>query len=440
MTAASDAPRIGTQSRVVAARVLDAVLHHGRSLKAEFANALPALGDPRDRALVEAICFAVLRERVRYASALEHWLAKPLGRRDEPLRALLYAGFAQLDALGLPAHAALDATVDAARALGRSHQAGMVNAVLRRAQREGLPTADPAQAWPSWLLEAVRQDWPEDADAILAASAAPAPLWLRVNRQRIGRDDYLQRLREAGLEATTHPSLADALRLDTSHAVSALPGFDEGLASVQDASAQAVADAFAPAPGLRVLDACAAPGGKTAHLLEREPRLRMTALDIDARRLRRTRETLARVGVEAEVALHAADAADLDAWWRIDSTPEQFDAVLIDAPCSATGIVRRQPDILLHRREQDLDALVATQARLLDALWPTLASGGVLVYATCSILRRENAEQIEAFLARTPDAEVDALPETFGRVDGPGRQRLPGEDGMDGFFYARLRK
>jgi 16S rRNA (cytosine967-C5)-methyltransferase len=431
----------GTESRIVATRVLDAVMHQGRSLKAEFAKALPTLDDPRDRALVEAICFAALRERTRYAAALEAWVAKPLGKRDDLLRALLYAGFAQLDALKLPAHAALDATVETARALGRSHQAGMVNAVLRRAQREGLPAADPAQAWPAWMLAMLRRDWPDDVEAILAASAAPAPLWLRVNRQKSPRDTYLQRLRAAGIEASVHTDLADALRLESSHAVQELPGFDAGEVSVQDAAAQAVVDAFALAPGLRVLDACAAPGGKTAHLLEREPGLRMTALDIDARRLRRTRETLARVGVEADVALHAADATALNRWWRSESTPGQaFDAVLIDAPCSSTGIVRRQPDILLHRREQDLDALVATQARLLDALWPTLAAGGVLLYATCSILRCENAEQIEAFLARTPDAVMEDLPESFGRADGPGRQRLPGEDGMDGFFYARLRK
>jgi 16S rRNA (cytosine967-C5)-methyltransferase len=431
----------GTESRVAAARVLDAVMHQGRSLKAEFAKALPAIADPRDRALVEAICFAALRERVRYAAALDAWMSKPLGARDASLRALLYVGFAQLDALGLPAHAALDATVEAARVLGRPHQAGMVNALLRRAQREGLPAADPAQAWPEWLLALLRRDWPEDSDAIIAASATAAPLWLRVNGQRISRDEYLRRLRDTGIEASAHPQLADALRLDTSHAVQALPGFEDGWVSVQDGSAQAVADAFALAPGMRVLDACAAPGGKTAHLLEREPRLRITAVDIDTRRLRRTRETLARVGVEAEVTLLAADAADLDRWWRIDSTPgECFDAVLIDAPCSATGIVRRQPDILLHRREQDLNALMATQARLLDALWPALAPGGVLVYATCSVLRCENALQIEAFLARTPDANADALPEVFGRSDGPGRQRLPGDDGMDGFFYARLKK
>lgn len=441
----------GTASRLAAARVLDAVLHRGRSLKGEFGTELPQIADPRDRALVEAICFAALRNRARYAAALTVWVPKPLGRGDEPLRALLYVGFAQLDALKLPAHAAVDATVEAARALGRAHQAGMVNALLRRAQREGFPPADPAQVWPEWLLAEIRRDWPAHADAILDASAAPAPLWLRVNRLNTTRDAYLQRLRDAGIVATVHDALPDALRIEDSLAVADLPGFDDGVASVQDGSAQAVADALAPstggpargqpasgqpAPGQRVLDACVAPGGKAAHLLERDPGLRLLALDIDSRRLRRTADTLRRVGVDAAVELKAADAADPAAWW--DGVP--FDAALIDAPCSATGIVRRQPDILLHRRPGDIDALIATQARLLDAVWTTLAPGGVLVYATCSILRRENADQIDAFLARTPDASAEPLAETFGHAAGAGRQRLPGEDGMDGFFYARLRK
>lgn len=435
----------GTASRLIAARVLDAVLHRGRSLKGEFANALPALDDPRDRALVEAICFAALRERTRYAAALDAWLAKPLGARDNPVRALLYAGFAQVDAMGLPAHAAVDATVEAARALGRMHQAGMVNALLRRALREGLPKADPSRNWPDWLLAEVRADWPAQVDVILDASAAAAPLWLRANRQATTRDAYRERLREAGIEAAIDDAiddaLPDALRLAGSMAVADLPGFAEGQVSVQDGSAQAVADALAPPPGARVLDACAAPGGKAAHLLERDPSLRLIALDVDPRRLRRTEETLQRVGVSlggdgAQVVSKAVDATDLGAWW--DGTP--LDAVLIDAPCSATGIVRRQPDILLHRKPADIDALVDTQARLLDALWPVLAPGGVLVYATCSILRRENAGQVEAFLARTPDAAAEPLDERFGRADGPGRQRLPGEGGMDGFFYARLRK
>ena len=426
----------GTASRLIAARVLDAVLHRGRSLKGEFAKALPTLEDPRDRALVEAICFAALRERTRYAAALDAWVAKPLGGRDQPLRALLYVGFAQLDALGLPAHAAVDATVEAARALGRTHQAGMVNALLRRALREGLPKADPSSNWPDWLLAEVKKDWPAQAGSILEASAAAAPLWLRANRRATTRDAYRERLREAGIAAEVDDTLPDALRLAGSMAVADLPGFAEGQVSVQDGSAQAVADALAPPPGARVLDACAAPGGKAAHLLERDPSLRLVAVDVDARRLRRTEETLRRVGADGNVVLKAVDATDLGKWW--DGTP--LDAVLIDAPCSATGIVRRQPDILLHRKPADIDALVDTQAWLLDALWPVLAPGGVLVYATCSILRRENAAQVEAFLARTPDAAVEPLSEAFGHADGPGRQRLPGEGGMDGFFYARVRK
>jgi 16S rRNA (cytosine967-C5)-methyltransferase len=426
----------GTASRLAAARVLDAVLHRGRSLKGEFADALPKLADPRDRALVEAICFAALRERARYAAALDGWMAKPLGQRDAALRALLYVGFAQIDALRLPAHAAVDATVEAARALGRTHQAGMVNALLRRTLREGLPSADPAQAWPAWLLAEVRRDWPAQADALLAASAIAAPLWLRVNRLTSTRDAALQDLQAAGIAATAHPDLPEALRIEDSMAVADLPGFDVGRLSVQDGSAQAVADALAPAPGARVLDACAAPGGKAAHLLERDPSLRLTALDVDPRRLRRTAETLKRVGVDATVMLKTVDATNLAAWW--DGTP--FDAVLIDAPCSATGIVRRQPDILLHRKPADIDALVSTQARLLDALWPAVAPGGTLVYATCSILARENAGQIDAFLARTEDAVAEPLDDRFGHRAGAGRQRLPGEDGMDGFFYARLRK
>lgn len=425
-------PPSGAASRVAAVRVLDAVLHGGRSLKAELGTALPALPDPRDRALVEAIVFAALRQQARYDAALRQWMPRPPGRRDGALRALLYAGFAQLDALGLPAHAAVDATVEAARASGRAHQAGLVNALLRRAQREGVPPGDPADAWPDWLRARVAADWPEQAPAIFSASAQAAPLWLRVNRRVQTRDTYLETLRGAGLEAAAEPSWPDALRFDAGMPVAALPGFAEGAVSVQDVSAQAVADALAPAPGARVLDACAAPGGKTAHLLERDPSLQVTALDIDARRVRRMAEAFARVGVVAQT--RVADAAAPAAWWD----GAAFDAILIDAPCSATGIVRRQPDILLHRRPSDLDALIATQVQLLDALWPLLTPGGTLLYATCSILREENERQIEAFLSRTADASAVALDARFGHAAGMGRQRLPGEDGADGFFYARL--
>lgn len=423
----------GVAARVAAARVLDAVLHRGRSLKAELATVLPAFDDARDRALVEAIVFAALRQRTRYDAALSAWIAKPLGRRDGELRALLLAGLAQLDDMQLSAHAALDATVEAARALGRTHQAGMVNALLRRAQREGVPAAT-TSPWPEWLLRQLRADWPEQVDAILAASAQAAPLWLRVNRARAACEAYREQLLQAGIHAQPHPALGQALRVDVPVAVAALPGFDAGVVSVQDGSAQLVAEALAPPGGARVLDACAAPGGKAAHLLERDPSLRVLALDVDARRVRRMADTFSRLGVMADA--RAADATDPAQWW--DGAP--FDAVVIDAPCSATGIVRRQPDILLHRRESDLAALQARQARLLDALWPVLAPGGVLLYATCSILKAENEHQVAGFLARTPDARIEPLDARFGHAFPGGSQRLPGEDGMDGFFYARLRK
>ncbi|MET0892849.1 MAG: 16S rRNA (cytosine(967)-C(5))-methyltransferase RsmB [Pseudoxanthomonas sp.] len=434
MTQASGSQAPGVATRVLAAQVLDAVVHRGRSLKGELATALPQLPDPRDRALLEAICFSALRQRARYDAALKNWLQRPLTAKDGELRALLLAGFAQIDAMGLPPHAALSATVEAGRALGRPHQAGMVNAVLRRAQREGFPESSPATAWPVWLRNKINLDWGDHAHAIFEASAHAAPLWLRVNPGKGTREAYAARLQAEGIQSLYEPGLVDALRIDAPVSVSALPGFANGHASVQDGSAQQVADALALSPGARVLDACAAPGGKAAHLLERDPSVRLLALDVDARRLNRVRETLTRVGVSAE--FRAADAADTSTWWD----GEAFDAVLLDAPCSATGIVRRQPDVLLHRRPEDVVALTALQARLLDATWQTLRAGGVVLYATCSILKDENERQVAAFLARTPDARAEPLDAAYGHQAGPGRQRLPGEQGMDGFFYARLRK
>lgn len=426
----------GVPTRVLAARVLAQVIGRGRSLKAELATALPSLDDSRDRALLEALCFAVLRRRTAYDAALATWMQRPLGVREDELRALLLVGFAQLDALELPAHAALSATVDAARALGKERQAGMVNALLRRAQRDGIPPLPAREAFPQWMAEQIEQDWPEQADDIFTASLQPAPLWLRVNRQHGSREAMLEQLEAAGIAAEASELGSDAIRLPVPVAVSALPGFADGALSVQDLSAQQVADALAVPKGARVLDACAAPGGKSAHLLERDPSLRLLALDIDARRLKRISETFARTGVGEHAQVRAADATDPASWW--DGQP--FDVILLDAPCSATGIIRRQPDVLLHRRATDIPALVALQARLLDACFGMLAPGGTLLYATCSILRDENQFQIEAFLQRTRGAGFLPLGDAYGHDSWAGRQRLPGEHGADGFFYARLLK
>ncbi|HHW4683581.1 MAG TPA: 16S rRNA (cytosine(967)-C(5))-methyltransferase RsmB, partial [Xylella sp.] len=369
----------GVAPRVVATRVLALVMSQGRSLKAELAAALPILDDLRDRALVEAMCFAVLRQWPAYEAALTQWLARPLGRSDAALRGLLMAGFAQLDVLKIPPHAAVSATVEACRALGWPHHANLVNAVLRRAQRECFPIVSAEAAWPRWLAERIRADWGVQAAAIFDASLMPAPMWLRVNLRSCERHTYLQRLDAIGLKAVPSACVPEALALDCSVPVSRLPGFQAGEVSVQDLSAQQVAALLSPAPQARVLDACAALGGKAVHLLERMPTLHLTALDVDMHRLRRVADTCDRLQVKATLCV--ADATDLAAWWDGQS----FDAVLLDAPCSATGVVRRQPDVLLHRRAEDLHPLLKIQARLLDACWRTLRPGGVLVYVTCSV-------------------------------------------------------
>jgi len=439
---ASGSSYIGASARAVAAQAISAVLHDGRSLKAVLADALKDIPDMRDRALVEAICFHALRHLRRYRHALQQWMDKPLPVREHLIEALLLVGLAQLDALKLPTHAAVSATAEAARVLRRPGFVGLVNALLRRASREALPASDDpaiAHSYPDWLVARLRIDWPDDWEAMLVAGNTIAPLWLRVNARMATRAAYAQALQAAGIASESPASPAHALRLDQGAAPEHLPSWDQGMVSVQDAAAQLAVAALAPRAGERVLDACCAPGGKSAAMLEMAD-IELVALDSDSQRLARAEATLLRLRLLNRVTprpiLRAADAADLDAWW--DGEP--FDAVLLDAPCSATGIVRRQPDIKWHRRESDIEALAATQDRLLDALWRTLKPGGRLLYATCSILRGENSGRIAAFLARTADATEIPLDARHGRAAEPGRQRMPGEDGMDGFFYALLRK
>jgi 16S rRNA (cytosine967-C5)-methyltransferase len=363
---------------------------------------------------------------------------KPLPAREHAIESLLLAGLAQLDALALPAHAAVSATAEAARVLRRPAFVGLVNALLRRAAREPWPVSDNSAivySYPDWLLARLRADWPDDWEDLLTAGNTIAPLWLRVNPRAAQRAAYAQQLDAAGIPSESPAWPPHALRLDQGAAPERLPGWSEGMVSVQDAAAQLTAAALAPRDGERVLDACAAPGGKSAAMLEIAD-IKLTALDNERERLARMDATLKRLRLHERATLKVADAGDLDAWWD----GELFDAVLLDAPCSATGILRRQPDIKWHRRESDLVALTATQDRLLDALWRTLKPGGRLLYATCSILLAENAERIAAFLARTGDAAELQLDARYGRAAQPGRQRLPGEDGMDGFYYALIGK
>ena len=432
----------GAHPRAAAARLIAAVRFNGRSLKSELPGTLASIEDSRDRALCEAIAFEAMRWLPRYEFWLSRLLTKPLPTSARSIHGLLLAGLAQIDAMGLAEYAAISATAEAARVLRQPRLVGLVNAVLRgflreRAALEAAAQADPeaSVAHPIWLIDALRRDWPEQADAILEHNNVQAPMWLRVNLQRTRVEVYRSRLSDAGIDSETDPIAPAALRLLRPGAPTSLPGWDEGLISVQDLSAQLIAPLLEAQAGDHVLDIGAAPGGKTAHMCELFPSsTQITALDIDARRLARIEATLTRLGLLADCVI--GDGGTPETWWN----GQAFDRILLDAPCSASGVIRRQPDIKWHRRATDIPALVAQQARLLDAAWPMLRPGGRLVYATCSVLRDENDRQIDAFLARTPTAHAVAPPSGLGHAAGLGVQRFAQPGGGDGFFFAILEK
>jgi len=439
------AQRAGTRDnglavRAAAARALTPVITGKGSLTGLDDHQVVA----RDRALFKALCYGTCRTLPRLEALAAKLLQKPFKARDADIQALLLLGIFQQLYLRVPAHAAVGETAGAARLLGKEWATRVLNGCLRRLQRENAALQeavdqDPSVALlhPRWWLKALRRAWPEDWRTICEGNNLPGPMTLRINRRHGDREMYLDRLAAAGIEARLCAHAPDGLTLETACDVEALPGFDDGHVSVQDESAQLAAvllgPALAPRPGARVLDACCAPGGKAAHLLELFD-IDLQAIDSDAARLARVEDTLARLGLAAS--LTEGDATTQD-WW--DGTP--FDAILLDAPCSGSGVIRRHPDIKCLRRPSDIPKLAALQARLLDALWPLLRPGGTLLYATCSVLPEENAEQIAHFLARTQDARVTTPTDmAWGRVAGAGRQLLPEPDSQDGFFYARLTK
>jgi 16S rRNA (cytosine967-C5)-methyltransferase len=438
-------PATPVRVRGAAADAVFGVVHEGRSLSRLLPPLEEQFDHPRDRALFKAIAFGTVRFQPRYRRFLDALLDRPLKRRAGRLEALLCVGLFQLDQMRMPPHAAVAETVNAVRAGTDRGAAGLANAVLRRFQREREKLydelgQDPQVEWaiPAWWLERWRADWPQDWSAIASATNEQAPMWLRVNRTRVQTDDYLARLTAAGVGGAVHRGADGALRLEAAVDVSALPGFDDGLVSVQDGAAQLAAPLLDAAAGMRVLDACAAPGGKSAHLLERTPDIELLSLDVSAQRLEQVEQTLARLGLTGAPGSRrlAADAADPATWWD----GRAFDRVLLDAPCSASGVIRRHPDIKLLRRSDDLRDLVSQQRRLLRALWPTVAPGGRLLYATCSVLRAENEAVVADFAADRDDLDVERTERPGARTAPLGMQILPGDDGMDGFYYASLRK
>lgn len=427
-------------TRALAATALADIALRGSSLREAMERHAGKLPDPRDRALLMALLSEGARWWLRFDPALDRLLAQPLRRKEPAVHALLVLGLVQLEILELSDYAAVAATVEATRALKRPRLAGLVNAVLRRWQREraellaGLDAVPATRhAHPAWLADAIARDWPMQAEAVLAADNREPPLMLRTNRRRTTREALLERLRLGGQAAEPHHWLTDAIVLPHSGDVTRMPGFAEGLFAVQDGAAQVAADLLDARPGQRVLDACAAPGGKACHLLERTD-LDLSALDSDPARLRRIGQNLERLGLRAD--LLAGDASAPQEWWN--GVP--YDRILIDAPCSATGVLRRRPDVRLHRRASDIRALAVLQQRILAALWPLLGTGGRLVYATCSLLREENEAAVQSLLASSADAR--ALPFTLpaGQAAAVGWQILPGDGDLDGMYYAVLEK
>lgn len=427
--------------RTAAARLVGGILRHQGSLSSLLPDAQRKVPE-RDQPLLQELCFGALRWQPRLDAYLRLLLDKPLRAKDSDIQALLLLGLYQLIYTRIPDHAAIGDTVEAARELKKPWATRLANGVLRRFQREceALDERlkdDPVfvSAHPQWLLEDLRAAWPDAADRVVRANNSHPPLTLRLNPRRQSRTDYLAELGRLGIDARATPHSSVGIQLHSPCDPRTLPLFAEGGVSVQDEAAQLAAELLELAPGHRVLDACCAPGGKTGHILEQEPNLAdLVALDSDSRRLVRVTENLARLKVSAHIV--RGDAGSPDDWWD----GQMFDRILLDAPCSATGIIRRHPDIKYLRGRAEIAKLAQLQRHLLDSLWRLLKPGGVLIYATCSVMPRENTQVVEAFMTEHHDAHGDELDVQWGRAQPQGRQLLPEPDGHDGFYYARLRK
>lgn len=421
--------------RASAAKVIFQVVDKGQSLSTILPQEQKRVA-PKDTALLQEMCYGVLRWLPRLEATVSELMDNPLKGKKRVCHHLLLVGLYQLIYMRIPDHAAISETVNAIKDLKEPRLKGLVNAILRNYQRDAEQLDNKATSFdaglygsPSWLTKLVKEQYPNSWESILEANNTKAPMWLRVNSQHHTRDEYLALLQEQEIAAHPHAKAKDALKLDKPCDVTKLPGFEQGWISVQDAAAQLAVDYLDPQTNELILDACAAPGGKSAHILERQPSVNLVSIDADATRLERVTENLSRLQLNANVL--CADARYPNKWWQ----GEKFDRILLDAPCSALGVIRRHPDIKWLRRREDIEALAELQKEILVAMWDQLKSGGTLVYATCSISQQENALQVKAFLEQTPDAQLITKKDA-----NIGRQILPGEEDMDGFYYAVIHK
>ncbi|QDE29511.1 16S rRNA (cytosine(967)-C(5))-methyltransferase RsmB [Shewanella polaris] len=422
--------------RALAAKAIYEVLEKGTSLSVALPDQQQHLENGKDKALLAELCYGVMRQLPQLDKCVSDCLAKPFKGKQRILHQLLIVGCYQLYFTRIPAHAAISETAEACRQLRFDGLVKVVNGVLRNIQRQdaALNTDSDTLRFntPAWFIKRLQQAYPESWQAIIEQSHQRPPMWLRNNQQSQTREVYLAALAQHDIQTQVGLS-QDAILLESAKDVAALPDFMEGAASVQDGAAQWAATLLAPTADELILDACAAPGGKSCHLLELAPNINLVAVDFDQKRLVRVQQNLDRLHLKAQL-IHG-DAADIPSWWQ----GQQFDRILLDAPCSATGVIRRHPDIKWLRKNSDIEELANLQKQILDHCWQWLKPGGTLLYATCSILPQENSQQVEQFLARTPDANLVPIEQQTHR-DDIGWQILPGQNNMDGFYYARLVK
>jgi 16S rRNA (cytosine967-C5)-methyltransferase len=429
-----------SNSRAIVAKILSSLLNDRGSLNTLLANHK----DHPEFGLIQESSYGCCRWYFALESLLGQLLNKPLKKQDTDIKCLMICALYQLRELEVAEYAVINESVSAVAVFKKPWAKGLVNAVLRGYQRrreeleQTLSAEGPSTylAFPDWLESEISRQWPEHALSILENSNQRPPMALRVNLAKNTREAYLELLAGVDLAASAGQLTASAVYLDSAVPVTELPGFAEGYVSVQDEASQLVANLLQLEPDQRVLDACAAPGGKSCHILESECSLtELTSIDMSQSKLDRIQENLERIGLEST--LIAADASAVGSWW--DGEP--FDRILLDAPCSATGVIRRHPDIKLLRRPEQIAELTKLQSKLLSSLWACLKPGGLLVYTTCSLLRQENEEIIRGFLESTDSAKYEAIAADWGVECAFGRQLLPGtQSGPDGFFYSVLRK
>lgn len=427
-----------TDCRAQAAKCLSKI-QQGASLNQQL-PLFESQVEARDKPLLHQLVYGVLRFYPKLFAISEQLISKPLKKKDSDVLMLILLGGYQLEYTRIPDHAAVSATVAATRSIKKAWAKNLVNGVLRQWQRKQSslqqPLSPAAQsAHPDWFFGKLNKAWPDQAEAILAANNQQAPMCLRVNQQLISRDDYLNQLAASEIAAEPTAYALQGIRLQQACPVEQLPGFYKGLVSVQDEAAQLSAQLLNLQPEQTVLDACCAPGGKSCHILETELGLKeLIALDVDNERLAKVQQNLDRLNLQAT--LLQGDASQPEAW-RSEKT---FDRILLDVPCSATGVIRRNPDIKLHRKPEDIKALAELQLSILQALWPTLKAGGELVYATCSVLPDENEKVVAKFCNQSEDTEHIAIMADWGEQRPFGRQLFPQNQGHDGFYYAKLKK